>query len=107
MTGSGEAGLCIGLLEEAIMVNIPAIVVDPKGNISNLQLTFPEFRGEDFRRWINEDDARKKEATPDGFADKTAKVWEWMPINSATRAMKQRQLVRIAKNMLGNYERDL
>ncbi len=80
MTGSGKAGLCIGLLEEAIMDNIPAIVVDPKGCISNLLLTFPEFRGEGFRRWINEDDARKKEATPDGFAEKTAKMWEWMPI---------------------------
>ncbi|MDG1669754.1 MAG: hypothetical protein P8H96_02710 [Akkermansiaceae bacterium] len=56
------------------MDNIPAIVVDPKGEISNLQLTFPEFRGEDFRRWINEDDARKKEATPDEFAEKTARM---------------------------------
>ena len=74
MTGSGETGLSTGLLEEAIMDNIPAIVVDPKGEISNLQLTFPEFRGEDFRRWINEDDARKKEATPDEFAEKTARM---------------------------------
>lgn len=48
MTGSGETGLCIGLPEEAIMDNIPAIVVDPKGGISNLQLTFPEFRGRVF-----------------------------------------------------------
>ena len=76
MTGSGKTGLCIGLLEEAIMDNIPAIVIDPKGDISNLLLTFPEFRGEDFRPWINEDDARKKGATPEEFAEKTAKMWE-------------------------------
>ncbi len=76
MTGSGKTGLCIGLLEEAIMDNIPAIVIDPKGDISNLLLTFPEFRGEDFRPWINEDDARKKGMDPDAYAEKTAKMWE-------------------------------
>ena len=64
MTGSGKTGLCIALLEEAAMDNIPAIVIDPKGDISNILLTFPEFRGEDFRPWINEDDARKKGMTP-------------------------------------------
>ncbi|MFT6242521.1 MAG: hypothetical protein ACJAQT_004629, partial [Akkermansiaceae bacterium] len=76
MTGSGKTGLCIGLLEEAIMDNIPAIIIDPKGDISNLMLTFPEFRGEDFRPWINEDDARKKGVEPAAYAEKTAKMWE-------------------------------
>jgi hypothetical protein len=76
MTGSGKTGLCIGLLEEAIIDNIPAVVIDPKGDISNLLLTFPEFRGEDFRPWINEDDARKKGVEPDAYAEKTAKMWE-------------------------------
>lgn len=75
MIGSGKTGLCIGLLEEEIMDNIPAIVIDPKGDISNLLLTFPEFRGEDFRPWINEDDARKKGMESDAFAEKTAKMW--------------------------------
>lgn len=76
MTGSGKTGLCIGLLEEAMMDNIPAIIIDPKGDISNLLLTFPEFRGEDFRPWINEDDARKKGVAPDEYAEKTARMWE-------------------------------
>ena len=44
MIESGKTGLCIGLLEEAIMDNIPAIVIDPKGDISNLLLTFPDFQ---------------------------------------------------------------
>ena len=48
MTGSGKTGLCIALLEEAALDNIPALVIDPKGDISNILLTFPEFRGEDF-----------------------------------------------------------
>ncbi|MFT5906569.1 MAG: hypothetical protein ACI9E1_002179 [Cryomorphaceae bacterium] len=76
MTGSGKTGLCIGLLEEAVMDNIPAIVIDPKGDIANMMLAFPDFKGSDFRPWINEDDARKKGRTPDEHAEKTARMWE-------------------------------
>lgn len=75
MTGSGKTGLCLALLEEAAMDNIPAIVIDPKGDISNLLLMFPELRGSDFRPWINEDDAQKKQLSPDDFAEKTAAMW--------------------------------
>lgn len=76
MTGSGKTGLCIGLLEEAAMDSIPAIVIDPKGDIPNLMLTFPEFQGKDFRPWINEDDAKKKGKTPDEFAQSQADLWK-------------------------------
>ncbi|MGB6220843.1 helicase HerA domain-containing protein [Haloferula sp.] len=76
MTGSGKTGLCIGLLEEAAMDNIPAIVIDPKGDISNLLLQFPELAPADFRPWINEDDATKKGLSPDDFAAKTADMWK-------------------------------
>lgn len=76
MTGSGKTGLCISLLEEAAMDNIPAIVIDPKGDISNLLLTFPKLRGEDFRPWINEDDASKKGVSPDDYAAQTADTWK-------------------------------
>ncbi len=54
MTGSGKTGLCITLLEEAILDNIPAIIVDPKGDITNLLLTFPDLQPEDFRPWVHE-----------------------------------------------------
>src|SRR4026209_2552485 len=57
MTGSGKTGLGIMLLEEAAIDGIPAIVIDPKGDLPNLLLTFPELRGEDFAPWVNEDDA--------------------------------------------------
>jgi hypothetical protein len=76
MTGSGKTGLCIALLEEAAMDNIPAIVIDPKGDIANLMLNFPELRGSDFRPWINEDDAAKKGVSPDEHAEKTAAMWK-------------------------------
>jgi hypothetical protein len=76
MTGSGKTGLCLALLEEAAMDNIPAIVIDPKGDISNLLLTFPELDGNSFRPWINEDDAAKKGISPDEHAEKTAALWK-------------------------------
>lgn len=76
MTGSGKTGLCLALLEEAAMDNIPAIVIDPKGDIANLMLTFPEMQGSDFRPWINEDDAAKKGLSGEDYAKKTAKMWK-------------------------------
>ena len=72
MTGSGKTGLCIGLLEEAAIENIPAIIIDPKGDIANLLLTFPDLRGSDFLPWIHPDDAKKKELSLEAFADKEA-----------------------------------
>ena len=76
MTGSGKTGLCVGILEEAAMDNIPAIVIDPKGDIPNLLLTFPDLAPDNFRPWINEDDAQKKGITPDEHAAKTADLWK-------------------------------
>lgn len=76
MTGSGKTGLCMALLEEAAMDHIPAIVIDPKGDIANLMLTFPELRPEDFQPWINEDDAARKGLSPAAYAEKTAGMWK-------------------------------
>ncbi|QJE96360.1 ATP-binding protein [Luteolibacter luteus] len=76
MTGSGKTGLCLALLEEAAMDNIPAIIIDPKGDISNLLLAFPDLSAADFRPWINEDDASKKGVSPDDFAASTAEMWK-------------------------------
>ncbi len=75
MTGSGKTGLCLGILEEAAIDGVPAIIIDPKGDLSNLLLTFPQLRPADFRPWINEDDARKKGQTSDDFAAGQAALW--------------------------------
>jgi hypothetical protein len=75
MTGSGKTGLCIDLLEEAALDGVPAIAIDPKGDLTNLMLTFPELRPEDFRPWINEDDARAKSLSPGDYAAQQAKLW--------------------------------
>jgi hypothetical protein len=76
MTGSGKTGLCIGLIEEAAIDGIPAIVIDPKGDLSNLLLTFPELRPEDFRPWINLDEARTSGVPEDEFAAQQAALWK-------------------------------
>lgn len=76
MTGSGKTGLCIGILEEAALDKVPAIIIDPKGDITNLLLQFPEMRSEDFRPWINPDDARRKGMGIDEYAGYISKKWE-------------------------------
>lgn len=76
MTGSGKTGLCVTLLEEAALDGIPAIIVDPKGDLGNLLLTFPDLAPSDFRPWINEDDARRKDLSPDEYAAQQAGLWK-------------------------------
>ena len=76
MTGSGKTGLCVGLLEEAAIDGIPSIVIDPKGDLSNLLLTFPELRADDFRPWVNEEEAGKQNLSADEFAQKQADAWK-------------------------------
>jgi len=76
MTGSGKTGLGIGLIEEAIIDNIPSIIIDPKGDMGNLLLAFPELRPEDFLPWIDPSDAARKEMTVEAYAEATAKDWQ-------------------------------
>ena len=75
MTGSGKTGLCIGLLEEAALDGVPAIIIDPKGDITNLLLTFPQLKPTDFAPWVNPDDARRKNMDIPQFAARTADTW--------------------------------
>jgi DNA helicase HerA-like ATPase len=76
MTGSGKTGLCVGLLEEAAIDNIPAVIVDPKGDLGNLSLLFPALRPEDFRPWINADEAAQKGLSLDDYARQQADLWK-------------------------------
>ena len=75
MTGSGKTGLCLALLEEAAIDNIPVIAIDPKGDIGNLLLTYPELRPEDFRPWVDEGEAVRQGVSPAEFAANTAEQW--------------------------------
>ncbi len=75
MTGSGKTGLGVILLEEAALDGVPSLVIDPKGDMTNLLLTFPDLRPEDFKPWVNPDDARRKDQTVEAYAARTADLW--------------------------------
>jgi hypothetical protein len=75
MTGSGKTGLCLSLLEEAALDGIPAIAIDPKGDLGNLLLAFPNLEPADFRPWVDESEAARKQMSTDEFAAAQARLW--------------------------------
>jgi len=76
MTGSGKTGLCIGLLEEAIKENIPVIIVDPKGDVADLALVFPELSPGDFKKWVSPTQAQREGKDLDSYAAEVAEKWK-------------------------------
>ncbi|QEG40304.1 AAA-like domain protein [Roseimaritima ulvae] len=76
MTGSGKTGLCLSLLEEAAIDGIPAICLDPKGDLANLLLAFPDLDPGDFKPWLESGEAMRKGVTLDQLAGQTAKTWK-------------------------------
>ncbi|HEY0928647.1 MAG TPA: DUF87 domain-containing protein [Gemmatimonas sp.] len=76
MTGSGKTGLGVGLIEEALIDHIPVIAIDPKGDLGNLALRFPRLAAEDFRPWIDPQQAATAGQTPDEFAEQQASLWK-------------------------------
>ena len=94
MTGSGKTGLCVSLLEEAAIDGIPALVVDPKGDIANLLLTFPDLAPSDFEPWVDPADAARKGLTVAEHASRTAETWrkglgEWGQDGSRVRRFRE------------------
>ncbi|MFN8423188.1 MAG: DUF87 domain-containing protein [Anaerolineae bacterium] len=76
MTGSGKTGLCVSLIEEALLDGVPALIIDPKGDLTNLMLTFPELRPSDFEPWVNPDDAAVAGVSVPEFAAQQAAMWQ-------------------------------
>ena len=76
MTGSGKTGLGVVLLEEALLSGIPVLAIDPKGDLGNLSLTFPNLGAEDFQPWVDEGTARVDGTTVPELASKTADLWQ-------------------------------
>jgi hypothetical protein len=94
MTGSGKTGLCIGLLEEAALDKIPVIMIDPKGDMANLLLQFPEQRPEDFAPWIDPGEAARKGISVEEMAVATAQQWsnglaDWGITGDRIRALQE------------------
>ncbi len=100
MTGSGKTGLGIGMIEEAAIDNIPVIAIDPKGDLSNLALTFPNLEPGDFRPWINLHEAASKGMEPDDYAKGQADLWkkglaDWGQDGSRIKKFKESAEIKI------------
>jgi DNA helicase HerA-like ATPase len=95
MTGSGKTGLCLALLEEAAIDGIPAICIDPKGDIGNLLLSFPDLAPADFAAWVDPAEAARRAITTEDLGAQTAATWrkglaDWTSRPSASRATATR-----------------
>ena len=75
MTGSGKTGVGIDLIEEALLNQIPCLIIDPKGDMGNLALNFPDLKPVDFEPWMDEATAKKQGKTPAELAQDTAEFW--------------------------------
>ena len=76
MTGSGKTGLGLSLIEEAAMDGVPVLAIDPKGDLGNLLLTFPNLAPGDFKPWVDADEATRRGMTVDAFAEQEAASWK-------------------------------
>lgn len=75
MTGSGKTGLGIVLLEEVLRAGVPALILDPKGDMGNLALRFPELAPSDFEPWVDAGEAAREGVTAADLATRTAESW--------------------------------
>src|SRR5262245_32291162 len=75
MTGSGKTGLCIGLIEEAAIHGVPSLIIDPKGDLGNLMLTFPDLAPEEFLPWVEDAAAQQQGISKEELAAREAKKW--------------------------------
>lgn len=76
MTGSGKTGLGVTLLEEACIDNIPSIVIDPKGDLTNLALSFQNLSADEFLPFMDENEAVNKGISVQELANETAQIWK-------------------------------
>ena len=93
MTGSGKTGLCVAMLEEAALKGIPAIIIDPKGDLTNLLLHFPDLAPQDFQPWVDAEQARRSGKTMEQAAMEVSLIWrnglqEWGITQERVLALK-------------------
>ena len=100
MTGSGKTGLGIVLLEEVLASGRPALILDPKGDLANLCLLFPELAAKDFEPWVDDAEARREGVSRGDLATSTAAMWKkglasWGIDGDRIRALRERASVRV------------
>jgi len=100
MTGSGKTGLGIGLIEEALIDGLPTMIIDPKGDISNLVLAFPDANPSDFAAWVSAEEAAEKGIDTPTLAAQVAQRWksgwaEWGITPDRVRQLRERAAITI------------
>ena len=118
MTGSGKTGLALGLLEEMVEAGVPIIAIDPKGDLPNLALIFPDFAAQKFAQWTDSAEAKREGISVDQLAAKKAALWkdglsQWELDENSLQGIKDRLDLRIFTpgskavnpvNLLGTFE---
>jgi hypothetical protein len=94
MTGSGKTGLCLNIIEEAAIDGVPVIAIDPKGDLGNLLLTFPNLQPQDFQPWVDADEARRAGRDAPAHAAEEARRWreglaEWGQDGARIRKLRE------------------
>src|SRR5262245_20637931 len=100
MTGSGKTGLGVTLLEEAAIDSVPVLAIDPKGDLANLLLTFPDLSPKDFAPWMDEAEAARHQMTVDAYAGVVARQWkaglaEWDQDGSRIARLREAADIRV------------
>jgi len=93
MTGSGKTGLGVVMLEELLAADIPCLILDPKGDMGNLLLNFPEFRTEDFAPWVDPAEAEREGLTSEELAERVAERWKGGLEGAGIDAGRMKQVV--------------
>jgi len=118
MTGSGKTGLCIGLLEELLLTDVPLFLLDPKGDVTNLLLVFPDLEPGDFTPWVDPESARRNGRSVEEEAAVQAKLWreglvKWNVPLDTLRSLREKVAYRVFTpgsraaepvNLLGSFE---
>jgi hypothetical protein len=94
MTGSGKTGLSVTILEEAAIDGIPAVIIDPKGDLANLLLRFPDLAPDSFLRWLSPEDARQRNMTAQQYAESLAERWRKGLLDSGQTLGRFRELAQ-------------
>lgn len=102
MTGSGKTGLGVIFFEEALRNNIPTLVIDPKGDMTNLLLTFPDLSADEFEPWIDASAAVREGETVEQVAADLAAKWNkrfgWWGLDGDDIKVEDKRVVWVRKS---------
>jgi hypothetical protein len=75
-TGSGKTGMLMVLVEEVLRARVPVLLIDVKGDLANLLLTFSKLDAPSFAPWVDADECKRSGRTVDEVAHERADGWK-------------------------------